>query len=65
VRTKRPPEQRVELTVLVTSSELAALSFVAVIVTSAVEVRVLSAAESALRRIRAAAASHPDLTQQR
>ena len=62
MRAKRPAEARIELTVLVTSSELAALSFVAVIVTSAVEVRVLSAAESALRRVRAAAASHPELT---
>lgn len=61
MRAKRPPEPRVELTVLVTSSELAALSFVAVIVTSAVEVRVVNAAESALRRVRAAAASHPEL----
>lgn len=46
----------VSLTVRLTPIELAALSHVAVVVTSAADVKVINAAETGLRRIREAAA---------
>ena len=56
---KRPPpkdEPLYELAVQLTTAELAALSFVAVVVTSAVEQPVVNAADRGLRKIREAAA---------
>jgi hypothetical protein len=51
--------KNVQLTVLLAPAELAALSHVAVVVTSAADTGVIYAAEAGLRSIRQAAAGHP------
>jgi hypothetical protein len=61
-KARRPPtEPLVRLTVEVSSAELAALSFVAVVVTSCGPPALINAANRGLRTVRQAAARHPDL----
>lgn len=62
VNPRRPVDEPLSpVIVQLTSAELAALSFVAVVVTSAVDVTVINAADRGLRKLREAAAGHPAL----
>jgi hypothetical protein len=56
-----PTEPLLTLTVRVTSAELAALSSVAVVVTSCGPPALINTANQGLRTVREAAARHPDL----
>ncbi len=56
---RKPAEEwLLSLTVRLTAAELTALSYVAVAVTSAVDVVVVNAADRGLRKLREAAANH-------
>lgn len=61
---KKPLEEKLRaVTVQLTAAELAAISRAAVVVTSSGEAAFVNAAESALRKLRDAAAMHPDSPQ--
>jgi hypothetical protein len=60
-KSKQKEEAVVSLTVQVTLSELAAMSKAAFVITSAGEIRFVNAADSGLRKVRAAAKKHPRL----
>ena len=58
---KKPQAEKLRaVTVQLTASELAAISRAAVVVTASGEPAFINAAESALRKLREAAARHPD-----
>lgn len=57
---KPPAEQLSAVLVQLTAAELAAISRAAVVVTASGEPAFINAAESALRKLRDAAAKHPD-----